>query len=87
VGFARKESYPEIEGAVYDPIAIRKIKKNYCSTKSETTAVLQYVYDHFVTNSFTKEVRYLLSYISAELRYIERNHFCKLIKQYMNGAF
>ena len=68
--FAKKEPYPEIREAHYDPIAVREIKKNYCSIKSETTAVLQYVYHHFVSNRFAKEI----SRIFRKIGIVEMTH-------------
>ena len=40
--------YPQIENAANNPQAVAVLKKLYCSRRSETTAVLQYMYQHFV---------------------------------------
>lgn len=62
--------YPEITDATYDPQAVYVLKKLYCSRKSETTAVLQYMYQHFVTDKAAGEI----SKILAEIGRVEMHH-------------
>lgn len=62
--------YPQIEDATNDPQAVEVLKKLYCSRKSETTAVLQYMYQHFIAGSNAKEI----AKIFADIGVVEMHH-------------
>lgn len=70
--FVSELPYPEITDACVDPTAVAVIKSLYCSRKSETTAVLQYMYQHFVSGRFADDVAKILSKIGlVEMHHME----------------
>ena len=62
--------YPQIEDAANDPQAVAVLKKLYCSRRSETTAVLQYMYQHFVAGRTAQEI----AKIFADIGKVEMYH-------------
>ena len=68
--YAAAGEYPEIENASRCEFTVAILKKLYCSKKSETTAVLQYVYQHLVANKYAKHA----AKIFAEIGKVEMKH-------------
>ncbi|MDD4291668.1 MAG: ferritin family protein [Clostridia bacterium] len=62
--------YPEIEGATASPATVKIIQQLYSSRHSEVVAILNYSYQHFVSDQVNKEIADILIKIGT----VEMHH-------------
>lgn len=70
--FAADLPYPSLDGIRCDPVAARIVAPTYSGMRSELTAILQYIYHHFVFESKDQDD---IANTIAEIAVTEMHHF------------